>query len=342
MGDLLQELGGALGLGGKQPSLDMSRMLPPAGSVPGFAGGMFGGEGQGPMERWDPLQAMLGSDPSPIPGADQGQNPADDIAVRAFKPKKRSIFGVIGDAILLNQGHKGKFFADRVYDKNMRRAFEGFTGDPMETVRRVATFDPQSAFKMYGTLADDQRLGRTQDRQDAIAEMKFQSMVGAMMGAANPNNYPAMRQRMQTMGQRLGYDMSYLPEEYDEEAIQQLRYGGMTVDQQIDNQRADSTAQSQNAYRQERLADYDAQRGEMSSYRDRRAGEIERHNRVMEARPVGSRSAAKPEGGAGERDLPGIGKVRYNDDKSRAIVMTKDGQRMHLERQQDGSWKRVR
>lgn len=28
--------------------------LPPAGSSPGFAGGHFGGEGQGPLQRWDP------------------------------------------------------------------------------------------------------------------------------------------------------------------------------------------------------------------------------------------------------------------------------------------------
>lgn len=329
MGEILSTLFGAQGG-------DLGGILPPPGSSPGFAGGHFGG---------DPRSMALDIANADIADVNPVQGMGDAIpeeVVKGFKPKKRSILGVIGDAILLNQGHKGPFFADRVKAKNTRRAYESFTNNPMETVRRLSTFDQEAASKLYDKVIDNQRLDRTQDRQDAIQELKFQSMVGSMMGAATPETYKAFRNRAKTMGDRLGFDTSYLPEEYDQTAIDQLRYGAMTVDQQYDNTRADAEAQSRGQYRTERLEDFDAQRAGTEAYRNRRAGEIERHNRVQEQKkPVGSKSVGE-KGEKVDREIPGVGKVRYNEDKTRAIVLAEDGQKMHLERQPDGKWKRVK
>lgn len=328
MGEIVSTLFGAQGG-------DLGGILPPPGSSPGFAGGHFGG---------DPRSMALDIANADIADVNPVQGMGDAIpeeVVKGFKPKKRSILGVIGDAILLNQGHKGPFFADRVKGKNTRRAYEGFTHDPMETVRRLSTFDQEAASKLYDKIIDNQRMDRVQNRQDAIQELKFQEMVASMMGASNPSNYKAFLNRAKTMGNRLGYDMSYLPEEYNEDAINQLRYGAMTVDQQFDNQRQDANAESLIGYRNERLEDFDAQRAGTEAYRGRRAGEIERHNRVMEAKPVGGKKSGGESGKEG-REIPGIGKVRYNEDKTRAIVITDDGQRMQLQRQPDGKWKRFK
>lgn len=165
-----------------------------------------------------------------MPDTDQGE----DIAVKAFKPKKRSILGLIGDAILLNQGHKGPFFADRIKRKNYERAFEGMTNDPMEVIRRVSTFDPEAAWKMRGQLADDERADKTQDRlMGKDNDSRLKSISGlANVAVSNPQHREAAIGRYNDMLTKWGMDEYLLPDDVDDATLTSIAMGVVPPDKQ--------------------------------------------------------------------------------------------------------------
>lgn len=193
----------------------IAQMSPPETAGPGgFAGGI--------------------SETGAIPQAQEALPPEVEGVVKGFKPKKRSFLGLLGDAILLNQGHKGPFFADRVKRKNYERAFEGMTNDPMEVVRRISTFDPETAWKMYGQLRDDQRADSAQERLMGKDQDSVLKNAAGIMGVAlrNPNNRQAAIARYNQVLRSRGLEDHVLGDDVDDATLESIYYGAMPPSQQ--------------------------------------------------------------------------------------------------------------
>jgi hypothetical protein len=180
---------------------------------------LFAPQTAGPGGFAGPLPGGI-SETGAIPGSDRGQ----EIAVMGdpFKAKKRSIWGVLGDAILLNSGHKGPFFKDRVEKKNYTRAMEGFTQDPMAAIRRIATFDPESAWKMYGQMRDDQRGDEAQQRLMGKDKETLRQRGVSMLGRIKDDgsNYHVVRPIYNDYITRNGIEAPLLPEEFNIDEIE--------------------------------------------------------------------------------------------------------------------------
>lgn len=205
----LQAVAGLLDMFGSQPTAGPGGF---AGPIPPNAvgGGILGG----PRGGMDEAGA--------IPGSDQGQ----EIAVMGdpFKAKKRSIWGVLGDAILLNSGHKGPFFADRMRDKNLRRAMDDFTNNPIAAIRRVSQIPGMAdeAWKMYGQMRDDQRGDETQQRLMGKDKETLRQRGVAMLGRIRDDgsNYHVVRPIYNDYITRNGIDAPLLPEEFNIDEIE--------------------------------------------------------------------------------------------------------------------------
>lgn len=172
---------------------------------------------------------MMPSDAEPPPVS-------EDIVVKGFKPKKRSFLGLLGDMILLNQNHKGPFFADRVRNKNFGRAMEGFTQDPLEAIRRVAQIPgmEDEAWKMYGQLEDDKRQRAALDRQTGKdADSRLKGLAGlAGVALANPKNREAAINRYNYMLDQYGLNQYALDPDVDDATLQSIYMGVIPPDKQ--------------------------------------------------------------------------------------------------------------
>lgn len=181
---------------------------------------------------------MMPSDAEPPPVS-------EDIVVKGFKPKKRSFLGLLGDMILLNQNHKGPFFADRIKKKNYERAMEGFTQDPLDAIRKIGTFDPETAWKMYGQLEDDKRQRAALDRQTGKdADGRLKGLAGlAGVALANPKNREAAINRYNYMLDQYGLNQYALDPDVDDATLQSIYMGVIPPDkmeqQKIRERRAD-------------------------------------------------------------------------------------------------------
>lgn len=299
-------------------------MLPPTGSVPGFAGGMFGGVGQGPMEEWQGFgrgrpAADFNADPLPVPGGDvQGE----DITVQGrypFKPKKRSLLGLIGDAILLHSNHKGPFFTDRVDRKNMKKAMADFVNNPEGAIRNVATFNPELAWKMMGQYRDDERADRTQDSLIGSRQEKVLNSLSGLAGAVyqDGSNYHVIRDRWNNTVRRNNIpDVAMLPEEFDPDLMKSIYMGGMTPNQQEMNDLRRLREQRQQAQGDRRLDQADTrigiQRENVDSQIESRGvrDEVARGNLAVRQQQAAAKGgAAAGTGGRQVKTKYGLGEV---------------------------------
>jgi hypothetical protein len=228
------------------PGFDFSTMMPPQGSSPGFGGGMFGGEGRSPMERWDPMQqrpffpAELGpvpdappgyyEDPAPVPGGDIG---GEDITVQGrlpFKPKKRSIWGVLGDAILLHSGQK-PLFALRKQDQNVRRALENFTNDPIGAIQNLSQIRGmgEKALELHNQHLDNRRADETQARLMGKDKEGIRKSAMGILGRIKEDgsNYDVVRAYYNDFVTRNELDVDLLPDVFDIDYIESAFLSGM-------------------------------------------------------------------------------------------------------------------
>jgi hypothetical protein len=222
---------------------------------------ILGGGGQAPIQAAMGLgdflnqraaEPMYGgiSEAGAIPGSDQGQSP-QEIVVQGdpFKPKKRSIWGVLGDAILLHSGHKGPFFADRKREQNLRRAMEGFAQGPVAAIQRVSRIPGMAdeAWKMYGQHRDDERGDMAQQRLLGKDQFSIQQKAAGILGQVKEDgsNYGPVRALYNGIMRRNKIDFE-LPEEFDPELLGGLFSGAISPDKQ-----------QLNDYRQSRLEQMD-------------------------------------------------------------------------------------
>lgn len=161
------------------------------------------------------------------------------VSVKGWKPKKQGWLGAIADAYLMSQGMKPAY-KERIDRNNMMAAMEGFTNDPLEAVRKIAQIPgmQDKAWTLYNTIVDNQRGQGALDRQNRALDMRnddyiYQQTAG-MMGAARPDTWQKMRELAIQRGASRGVDVSaYIPEEYDPDSIEYIRYGAVKPKDQM-------------------------------------------------------------------------------------------------------------
>lgn len=267
-------------------------------TVPGFAGGQF--NTQSPMQ---PVGTPVDADADALD---------EDVTVQGWKPKKRTFLGFLGDVASIHGGGRA-VFAEAKQRENMQRALEGWQVDPEGTLTKLRKVNPELAFRLENQYKDNQRAEGIAKRQEEVArfamEEKVRNRVAAALAATrnNPNAYGPMRERMLRYANRYGVDLSAdLPEQYDEGAIEALRYGGMTVDQQFDNERTER-------YQNERLEDFDASREQQGALGRARVNATLENQRVRSAATIErERIRAASRGKGKESEEPAVGTVQVN------------------------------
>lgn len=263
---VLQSLLGDLGLRKEAPGVGLSGVVNPPLTSPPFNPGVSG-EGM-------PLPSSNEPITSPTDAPEEGF-----ATVSGWAPTKRNIIGRLADAWLMAQGQK-PIYEPRMKERDYKSAFKGFTNDPMETVRRLAQFDQESAIKLYNVVSDNERQKAAQRGLELMRQEKFRDNIGSMLGLFDdPRKTPEQKAelyrrtlpRIRQYAENRNIDVSELPDEYDPDAIQMWRMGGMTVDQQLDNRRADVNTESQINYRDVRL---NQQQSEVNSRNANRTNQI--------------------------------------------------------------------
>jgi hypothetical protein len=239
-----------------------------------------------------------------------GMPQEDAIAIDAFKPTKRNILGRVADMVLVQQGGK-PIYEGRMKEKDWKRAMEGFTADPLNTIRKIATFDPEAALNLYNQHMDNTRADRVAQRQEDVASMKYMGRLGGMLNAIKNSKdpgaqYTRMLPQLRAYAERYKLPTDGLPEQWDDAAINTYVMGNVDVDDQLKHealneyrsarlgqlqQGIDNTQQ----YRQERLEDFDqAEQG-----RNTRAATAEA-GRNARSKDAPTRIVRTPDGALGE------------------------------------------
>lgn len=127
----------------------LNQLLPPPGSSPGFAGGHFGGIGQGPMEQWQqpPINEMSGI--------------REALAQNAMRPQPKKqgrsfgdILGMLGDAISIGAGGQPLWHMRRQQKQDQQRndqiqsALSNYMDDPEGSIRALLQIDAPTAIKL--------------------------------------------------------------------------------------------------------------------------------------------------------------------------------------------------
>lgn len=337
VGDLLsQQIGGNLSAfgpllaqllgGGQMPTTGMSQTAGPGG----FSG---------------PMAAPSVGTPADAMAEDT------ESVVTGWKPKKRSTLGFLGD-VLLGAFGAPPAFGLRKQQRNMQEAMEGFTQDPLETIRRLGQIPGQQekALQLYERYVDNKRADDTLARQNRALDMRnddyLYQMTAGMMGAARPETWSKMRELAIKRAAARGADVSHLiPEEYDADAIEYMRYGAvkpkdqMTLEERERNNKARvglGYDRLNESVRDHNLRDEDRDDSEQI----RNTAEEGRNTRHSTPRPKASGG-----GGAAQSILPDGSRIVYGGgDKQAAqtaIVIAPDGTKRYLNKLPNGRWKVV-
>jgi len=184
----------------------------------------------------------------------------------------RDIVGVLGDAFLTQAGRPSEYGPRREREK-LASDLYGFTGNPQAAIERVVVNNPDIAID----LEKDRQAGlyrqAAADAQRAAISQKGTALIGSLArtikdGATWEKGKPILAR----MAGQYGVDIGDLPDAYDPSYIDALVTRGLTPDQGVDNERADSNAANQEAYRTGQL-----------TVAQQRAAEAARHNSANEA-----------------------------------------------------------
>lgn len=328
-----------------------------------FLQSILGGSGAAPAasnplaQYQDPGMKMFGitpdmlnrggiSETGAIPGqaADPGVS-AEEAIIQAFKPKKISFWGALGDQLLKHWGAPAAF-GPAVEQKNLRRAMEGFTKDPMEAIARIAQIPgyEAKAWDLMNQVDDNTRARELQDSTIGTRREKIINSANRIFGGVKPDgsNWGVVRGLYMDMLERNNIKDVYLPEQYDEDFIRAQIASGMTLKEQDDARYKDRRLQQMDR----RLDQADtAETGRNTraaaaeSGRNARAATAETGRNTRAAAAEAGRNARSKNGGTLERKLPDGSTIKYSDDKSRAIVVRPNGKKHYLERDISGHYK---
>lgn len=223
-------------------------------------------------------------------GSGGGQADEVEAVIRGFTPKKISFWGALGDQLLKHWGNKPAF-QERIDNKNMMKAMEGFTGDPLEAIRRIGQIPgrQEQALKLLNEYEDNRRLRELQESTVMTRREKVVNRANQIFGgvAEDGSNWPAIRQLYLTQLERNGITDAYVPEEWDPDFMKAQIASGMTY-----------TQQDQARYRQDRLKQIDeAEQGRNDRFYE---GQNRQDARAATAEAGKDRRAASSGGGKGK------------------------------------------
>lgn len=156
-----------------------------------------------------------------------------------IKGTGRDILGTLGDAFLVQSGNKAVYGPQRDQEQE-GELMSNFTQDPLGTINRLASRNPEAARQLYEKYQQSQvaNAGVQQRAEAAKAtavdrqqdnDVKTASIIGAMMHAANENTWPAIRDQVMKFAAKRGYELPMeLPEKFDPLFKDQNQYFGAT------------------------------------------------------------------------------------------------------------------
>lgn len=170
----------------------------------------------------------------------------------------RDILGVLGDAFLA-QAKQPAVYGPKRHQEREADALRGFANDPLAAIGRYTKEDPEGGLDAYNKFDTQSRLSRAAD-EDYTG--KVVDRATRLLGAATPENYPAIRDQVKRYASVRGVTLPFdLPDVYDEKAIAAARQSGVPTNQQID----DSAIA---AYRGKQQEITETRIGALEAYRD--------------------------------------------------------------------------
>jgi hypothetical protein len=213
--------------------------------------------------------------------------PGQIASADSWHPHNPTVLGALADAFLMSRGMKPAFAEERE-KQNYEEAMTGFMDNPVRAINRMVQVDPSAAFKMYNIYEDNLRqrdnLGRQNDVLQFQKDRYVFNQAANMMGAANAQTWPNMKQQILNFGKKYGTDLSsYLPDEYNPDDVEMLRQGAIPVAKQeqiAETNRHNTTREDQQQQSiTERTRHDQVREGQMQQG----ITERNRHNQVTEA-----------------------------------------------------------
>lgn len=154
-----------------------------------------------------------------------------DVTVTGFKKTHEGFLPRLVDTLLELRGRQ-PVFQNRIDAADTERAMQGFTHDPMGTIQKIATINPDAAYRMWGEYTLNQARQAQADKSDAASNVLIDRALlpqvgGLAMKVANeqdPTKREALWEKARplilSLGQRYKRDYSSMfPEKYDPDAI---------------------------------------------------------------------------------------------------------------------------
>jgi hypothetical protein len=251
----------------------------------------------GDMPQTSMINTMLGAAPQPV----QSQQPSfpsqqsdegGGMAITGWKPHKRTTLGTIADvALSFLTGHEITPFRDKKGRENIQEAMEGFTSDPLQTIQRIARIPGMEgkALDLYEKYVDNNRMQQSVDRQNQVLGQRnddyMYNQVAGMMGAVRPDgsNWKPMRDLAIKRAAARGVDVSsIIPEEYDQDSIDFIRYGSVKPKDQMKMEETNRHNTTREGQMQQGLDERASHNDVMEGISEGRLGETRRHNNVTE------------------------------------------------------------
>lgn len=228
LGDKAKDVPNFLGQGMQMP-----------GPIVGFGGGTYDLEGKQVtpvrqnMEPPTPLAEQIGNVGN-LP--EQPQLPQEDegaVTVDGWKPKKPTTLGTIAD-ILLGAFGGPMIFHQKARRDNLQSAMDGFTQDPLNTIRRMARIPgmEERAMKLYNEYQDNKRADMAAGSLADSRRMKIMPRIGGLLNSISNAEDPAAAysanlSRLRRLQEMAG-DSEILPDTYDPTVVR--GYIDMNID----------------------------------------------------------------------------------------------------------------
>jgi hypothetical protein len=148
-----------------------------------------------------------------------------------------NILGILGDALLVGSGGD-PVYAHRVKQAREAEALRNYSTDPIRALQQYNEIDAPAALKGFNDREDNLRQEEAaraleKNRQDAY-EGNTHTRAGALLGAATPKTYDAIKKRYNEYYATRGVQpLVDLPDTYDEALISGLRTSFVPPTQQI-------------------------------------------------------------------------------------------------------------
>lgn len=151
------------------------------------------------------------------------------VGAFGIKGPARTALGILGDAFLVQGGHAPVFQPQELRERQAE-AMQGFVNNPLASIQRMSTVDPQGAEQMYNTYMTNSRLNRMADQQfgDLVT-----SRIGGLLGAAKPDgsNWDAVRQQALAYARSRNMPID-IPDKYDPDFISRIQSQSITPEQE--------------------------------------------------------------------------------------------------------------